>query len=120
MARPVGFTGQLANDPRMMRSRYTSTMPLAPRVETISWGPGCVRPRRGYGHPDPLQAIDGARFAFIDIISPCVTFNDHDGSTKSYAYTREHKVEVVQADFVPPADEISADYQEGSVQNVTT
>ena len=57
-------------------------------------------------------------FAFIDIISPCVTFNDHDGSTKSYAYTREHKVEVVQADFVPPADEISADYQEGSVKNV--
>ena len=29
-------------------------------------------------------------FAFIDIISPCVTFNDHEGSTKSYAYTREH------------------------------
>jgi 2-oxoglutarate ferredoxin oxidoreductase subunit beta len=57
-------------------------------------------------------------FAFIDIISPCVTFNDHDGSTKSYAYTREHKVEVVQADFVPPAEEISADYQEGSVKNV--
>ena len=41
-------------------------------------------------------------FAFIDIISPCVTFNDHEGSTKSYAYTREHQVEVVQADFVPP------------------
>ena len=57
-------------------------------------------------------------FAFIDIISPCVTFNDHDGSTKSYAYTREHTVEVVQADFVPPADEISAEYQEGSVKNV--
>ena len=29
-------------------------------------------------------------FAFIDVISPCVTFNDHEGSTKSYAYTREH------------------------------
>ena len=29
-------------------------------------------------------------FAFIDVISPCVTFNDHQGSTKSYAYTREH------------------------------
>ena len=43
-------------------------------------------------------------FAFIDVISPCVTFNDHEGSTKSYAYTREHQVEVVQADFVPPRD----------------
>ena len=93
-------------------------MPLAPRVETISWGPRCVRPRRGYGHPDPLQAIDGARFAFIDIISPCVTVNDHDGSTKSYAHTREHKVEVVQADFVPPADEITTEYQDGSSKNV--
>ena len=29
-------------------------------------------------------------FAFVDVISPCVTFNDHEGSTKSYAYTREH------------------------------
>jgi 2-oxoglutarate ferredoxin oxidoreductase subunit beta len=47
-----------------------------------------------------------------------LTANDHDGSTKSCAYTREHKVEVVQADFVPPAEEISADYQEGSVKNV--
>src|SRR3954452_23372685 len=36
-------------------------------------------------------------FAFIDVISPCVTFNDHEGSTKSYAYTRENNVEVVQA-----------------------
>ena len=48
-------------------------------------------------------------FAFIDVISPCVTFNDHEGSTKSYAYTREHYVEVVQADFVPPRDEITAE-----------
>ena len=57
-------------------------------------------------------------FAFVDIISPCVTFNDHDGSTKSYAYTREHNVEIVQADFVPPAREITADYEAGSLRNV--
>src|ERR671921_2437932 len=57
-------------------------------------------------------------FAFIDVISPCVTFNDHEGSTKSYAYTREHNVEIVQADFVPSAREITADYQEGAVQEV--
>ncbi len=57
-------------------------------------------------------------FAFIDVISPCVTFNDHEGSTKSYAYTREHQVEVVQADFVPPADEITAEYASGTVRNV--
>ncbi len=62
-------------------------------------------------------------FAFVDIISPCVTFNDHEGSTKSYAYTREHDVAVVQADFhaadfVPPQDEITVEYGEGEVKNV--
>jgi 2-oxoglutarate ferredoxin oxidoreductase subunit beta len=58
-------------------------------------------------------------FAFVDVISPCVTFNDHEGSTKSYAHTREHKVEVVHADFVPPRDPIETDYAEGTVQHVT-
>jgi 2-oxoglutarate/2-oxoacid ferredoxin oxidoreductase subunit beta len=57
-------------------------------------------------------------FAFIDVISPCVTFNDHEGSTKSYAYTREHNVEIVAADFVPPAHEITTTYAAGSVRNV--
>jgi 2-oxoglutarate ferredoxin oxidoreductase subunit beta len=57
-------------------------------------------------------------FAFIDIISPCVTFNDHEGSTKSYAYTRDHNVEVVAADFVAPAKAITTDYDPGSLRNV--
>ena len=57
-------------------------------------------------------------FAFIDVLSPCVTFNDHEGSTKSYAYTREKNVEVVQADFVPPAAAITAQYDPGSVRSV--
>ena len=53
--------------------------------------------------------------ALVDVISPCVTFNDHVGSTKSYAYTREHFREAVEAafvqpkDFVPQAEEITAD-----------
>ena len=51
-------------------------------------------------------------------ISPCVTFNDHEGSTKSYGYTREHNVEVVQADFVPPASAITTDYAPGTARNV--
>jgi 2-oxoglutarate ferredoxin oxidoreductase subunit beta len=57
-------------------------------------------------------------FAFIDVISPCVTFNDHEGSTKSYAYTRDHNVEVVAADFVAPAKAITTDYEPGSLRNV--
>jgi 2-oxoglutarate ferredoxin oxidoreductase subunit beta len=57
-------------------------------------------------------------FAFVDVLSPCVTFNDHEGSTKSYAYTREKNVEVVHADFVAPAASITADYDSGSVRTV--
>ena len=60
-------------------------------------------------------ALSHRGFAFVDVISPCVTFNDHEGSTKSYAYTREKNVEVVQADFVPPASAITAEYEPGIV-----
>ncbi|MFN2604501.1 MAG: thiamine pyrophosphate-dependent enzyme, partial [Gemmatimonadaceae bacterium] len=52
-------------------------------------------------------------FALIDVLSPCVTFNDHEGSTKSYAYTREHYEPAVHADFIPLEREITADYKEG-------
>src|SRR5205814_2878394 len=58
-------------------------------------------------------------FAIIDVISPCVTFNDHEGSTKSYLHTRKHLLQVVHADFVPPAQEITADYEEGTTITVT-
>ena len=47
-------------------------------------------------------------FAFVDVISPCVTFNDHEGSTKSYRFTREHYRDVAPVDFVPIRTEISA------------
>jgi 2-oxoglutarate ferredoxin oxidoreductase subunit beta len=57
-------------------------------------------------------------FAFIDVISPCVTFNDHVGSTKSYLHTRERYYEITHADFVPPRTEITADYAEGGVRDV--
>ncbi len=47
-------------------------------------------------------------FALVDVISPCVTFNDHTGSTKSYLYTRKHELKATETDFVPPASEILA------------
>jgi 2-oxoglutarate/2-oxoacid ferredoxin oxidoreductase subunit beta len=47
-------------------------------------------------------------FALIDVISPCVSFNDHEGSTKSYRYTREHDHEIASVDFVPIRREITA------------
>ena len=46
--------------------------------------------------------------ALIDVISPCVTFNDHEGSTKSYRFMREHEVKEVVTDFVPLRREIHA------------
>jgi 2-oxoglutarate/2-oxoacid ferredoxin oxidoreductase subunit beta len=57
-------------------------------------------------------------FALIDIISPCVTFNDHEGSTKSYASTRERNHEVAPVDFVPLRREITAAYGPGAATTV--
>jgi 2-oxoglutarate/2-oxoacid ferredoxin oxidoreductase subunit beta len=57
-------------------------------------------------------------FALVDVISPCVTFNDHEGSTKSYAHTRKKALRVLHADFVPPAEEITTSYAEGTTVNV--
>ncbi|HUF26770.1 MAG TPA: 2-oxoacid:ferredoxin oxidoreductase subunit beta [Gemmatimonadaceae bacterium] len=52
-------------------------------------------------------------FALVDVISPCVTFNDHTGSTKSYRFTREHVQDVAPVDYVPIRREISVARDEG-------
>jgi 2-oxoglutarate ferredoxin oxidoreductase subunit beta len=57
-------------------------------------------------------------FALIDVMSPCVTFNDHEGSTKSYAYTREHYHAALEAEFVGHAPEITVDYDAGTTTEV--
>ncbi len=56
--------------------------------------------------------------AFIDVISPCVAFNNHAGSTKSYEYVREHNDAVNQLDFIPPRAAIHVDYAPGEVVEV--
>jgi 2-oxoglutarate ferredoxin oxidoreductase subunit beta len=61
-------------------------------------------------------AHEGA--AFIDVISPCVAFNNHPGSTKSYDYVREHNESVNRLDFWPSRDAINVDYREGEVIEV--
>jgi 2-oxoglutarate ferredoxin oxidoreductase subunit beta len=55
----------------------------------------------------------------LDVISPCVTFNDHEGSTKSYAYAKDHDDRVGDATFVPYFEDITVDYPPGSSQEVT-
>ena len=57
-------------------------------------------------------------FAIIDVLSPCVTFNDHEGSTKSYAYVREHTETPVSADYIAPKQEIRVHYEPGSTVSV--
>ena len=57
-------------------------------------------------------------FALIDVISPCVTFNDHEDSTKSYAHAREFHHRVIHADFIPPAEEIKVAYDQGEVMPI--
>ncbi len=56
--------------------------------------------------------------AFIDVISPCVTFNNHGGSTKSYDYVRQHNEAVSRIDFMPQHSEITAQYAPGEVIDV--
>jgi len=63
-------------------------------------------------------AVEHRGAAFIDVISPCVAFNNHAGSTKSYDYVREHNEAVNSLDFMPLRQEIVADYAPGSVRDV--
>lgn len=57
-------------------------------------------------------------FAFIDVISPCVTFNNHEGSTKSYQHARAHEKEVTEVLYDPHRKEIAAEYGEGEKLSV--
>src|SRR6202167_6115151 len=64
-------------------------------------------------------ALSHRGFALVDVISPCVTFNDHEGSTKSYLNTRKHLMHATETDFVPHAREILAEIAPTGGTNVT-
>jgi 2-oxoglutarate ferredoxin oxidoreductase subunit beta len=59
-------------------------------------------------------AIGYKGFSFLDVISPCVTFNNHPTSTKSYDYVREHNQVLGTIDYIEEREEITADYAEGT------
>jgi 2-oxoglutarate ferredoxin oxidoreductase subunit beta len=66
-----------------------------------------------------LQAAFAHRgTAILDVISPCVTFNDHEGSTKSYAYVKDHDVVLHTPDFIAGGRDIAADYEPGTAFDV--
>jgi len=85
---------------------------------------GCGFVARGYAG-DPKQMVNILKaaiahngLAVIDVISPCVTFNNHDSSTKSYTYSKEHDELLHQIGFVPEYEQIEIDYEPGTVRVV--
>jgi 2-oxoglutarate ferredoxin oxidoreductase subunit beta len=123
---------------RAKRGETNRNAPIDPVLLALSLGATFVA-RSFSGDREQLVPILKAGlahrgFAFVDVISPCVTFNDHEGSTKSYRYTREHMREVVSADYlaaggngghepeapdlVPLRAEITAAYAPGTAHDV--
>jgi 2-oxoglutarate ferredoxin oxidoreductase subunit beta len=99
------------------RGDVNQSPPIDPVLLALSLGATFVA--RGFSG-DKAQLVPllqaGMRhrgFAIIDVLSPCVTFNDHEGSTKSYVFTREHYHAAMEADFVPHAEPIAVDYPQG-------
>lgn len=86
---------------------------------------GCGFVARGFAG-DPKQMVNILKaaiahdgMAVIDVISPCVTFNNHEGSTKGYQYSKEHQELLHQIGFVPVYEQIEVDYDPGEVKEVT-
>ena len=57
--------------------------------------------------------------SMLDVVSPCVTFNDHEGSTKSYKYMKDHEEPLQDINFIPAFQEIDVDYDPGTTVSVT-
>lgn len=102
--------------------------PLDPCVMAIELDCGYVV-RSFAGDPKQLVpllkgAVSHKGLALLDVISPCVTFNNHEGSTKSYNYVKDHDQRLSEYDFlshglIPSSEEIHADYAEGDMKTVT-
>ena len=63
-------------------------------------------------------AVEHQGAAFIDVISPCVAFNNHAGSTKSYDYIREHNEVLNRLDFMPQREPLTANYSPGEIKEI--
>jgi 2-oxoglutarate ferredoxin oxidoreductase subunit beta len=97
-------------------------MPIDCCAIAIQLGCGFVA-RSFSGDQKQLRALLKAAFAHrgtavLDVISPCVTFADHEGSTKSYAYVKEHDAPLHGIDFVPYYEDITVDYEPGTTREV--
>ncbi len=85
---------------------------------------GCGFVARSFaGDPKQLVALLKAAMSHrgtvvLDVISPCVTFNNHEGSTKSYKYAKDHEIPIHELSYVPFYEQITIDYEPGSVTDV--
>ena len=105
------------------RGEANRMAPIDPVMLGLSIGATFVA-RSFSGDKEQLVPILKAAFAhrglaLVDVVSPCVTFNDHEGSTKSYMYTRRHEARATESDYVPKASEILAELNGDGVTSVT-
>ena len=104
------------------RGAVNSYQPIDPCAVALSIGCSFVaRSFSGDGKqlvPLIKAAIAHQGTAVLDVVSPCVTFNDHDGSTKSYSWVKEHDNEIQDVSFIPFFEEIHVDYEPGTAHDV--
>jgi 2-oxoglutarate ferredoxin oxidoreductase subunit beta len=112
-----------ADQGQILRHAGTNSLPpIDLCAEAVLNGCGFVA-RSFAGDARQLRELIKAAFEFngtavIDVISPCVTFNNHETSTKSYPYGKAHELPLHDITFVPHRDEISVDYEPGTVTDV--
>lgn len=105
--------------------KYAGTNPYFPVdlcLQAMASNAGFIA-RSFAGDPKQVKELIKAAFSYegtalLDIISPCVTFNNRDESTKSYAWGREHETPIHDVTYVPRREEISVDYEPGEAETV--
>ena len=113
------FSASAERGAKAKKGEINEQKSIDPVLTALSMGGSFVA--RGFsGDKDQLVPLikAGVRyrgFAMLDVLSPCVTFNDHEDSTKSYAHTRQFDIPAVFADFVAPSESITASYEPGEV-----
>ena len=108
---------------RAKKGEVNHSPPIDPVQLAITLGASFVARSFSGDKPQLVPLLQAAMhhrgFALIDVISPCVTFNDHSGSTKSYLHTRKNELKATETDFVPVREEIVMNIAEGGVTAVT-
>jgi 2-oxoglutarate/2-oxoacid ferredoxin oxidoreductase subunit beta len=119
--------GQFSATADLGSTLKTGTINELPPIDTcelaISLGATFVG-RSFSGDKRQLHAMLKAAIAhegtvLLDVISPCVTFNDHEGSTKSYKYAKDHDEPLQEINFIPAFEDISVEYDPGTTVEVT-